>query len=71
MKALNGRLRSREDGLAGFLANEKAVAPLLKFLKATGIGGGGKRRSKGERNWNGSGKVTKQVKICVDRLRRG
>ena len=25
--------------LAGLLANEKAVAPLLRFLKATGVGG--------------------------------
>ena len=26
--------------LAGLLANGKAVAPLLRFLKATGVGGG-------------------------------
>ena len=54
--------------LAGFLANEKAVAPLLKSLKATGIGGreGAKGRELGwERKSDQAGE------ICLDRLRSG
>ncbi len=36
--------------LAGLLANEKAVAPLLRFLKATDVGGR-ERSREGELEW--------------------
>ncbi len=41
--------------LAGLLANEKAVTPLLRFLKATEVGARGRVGTK---------KKTKQAKIC-------
>ena len=35
---LHGKPRLREGGWPGLLANEKAVAPLIRFLKATEVG---------------------------------
>ena len=53
--------------LAGLLANEKAVAPLLNFLKTTEVGG---REGAREREAEWKRKMTEQAKICLNRLRR-
>lgn len=46
-----------------------ALAPLLKFLKTTGIGGREGTRER-EPEWERK-KTTKKVKICLGKLRRG
>lgn len=66
----NQRARERENFMAGSgrkkvasrLASKrkKAVAPLLRFLETTGVGGR-----------EGAREMTKQMKICLGELRRG
>lgn len=53
--------------LASLLGDEKAVTPLLKFLKAAGIGKGEGAR---ERAGMGAKKMTEKVKTCLDEFRR-
>lgn len=54
--------------LAGSLGNEKAVTPLLRFLKTIGIGGENGRE---RRSGNGNGTMTKKVETYLDKLKRG
>ena len=53
--------------MSSLLANEKAVIPLIKYLKATEVGG---REGAREREAEWEKKTTEQVKPCWDRLRR-
>lgn len=62
--------QAKKRRLAGFLANRKAVVlPLLILLKATEVGGRADARLKYSRQ-NGREAMTKQVRICLDKLRR-
>ena len=64
-KSFRWQLQVEIGCLAGLLRNEKAVAPLLKFSKTTGIRGiGGRRRG----SWNKNGRTTKKGKIYLDKI---
>lgn len=56
------RPEAEKRWLAGVRVNEIAVAPLLRFLKTTEVGG--------RERWNGSGQMTEQAKTYSTRFRR-
>ena len=59
----------RRTIIADLLGDEKAVAPLIKFLKATGIG---RREGAREReSWSGNGKTNEKARTFLNILRRG
>ena len=67
-KDVRWQAQAERRWLAESLANERATKPLLRFLQATEIGEG---KEQGKGSWRGSERLTKRVRTCLDRPRRG